>query len=298
MTKISGLFIAATLALTGAPARPLAQATPDAGRQIALRFEATVGDEAFACGTRYAGIGTTGSSITVSDFRFYVSGVRLVKDDGTEVPLALTQDGLWQHDDVALLDFEDGTKSCANGTPETRNVIEGRVPDGRYVGVRFAVGLPFDTNHREPTLQPSPLNLTSLFWNWNAGYKFMRIDLKSTGQPQGWMIHLGSTGCTPREGPSTVPVSCRSDNIVSVVLPGMDVDRDVVRLDLRELLADANVDVNQDETPIGCMSGGGDDDCVPLFRKLGLAFRDAPAGTQSVFAARRGPAPSAVGDRR
>jgi uncharacterized repeat protein (TIGR04052 family) len=302
MTKLSGWFIALPFALAGAPARSLAQspasAAAGAGRSIALHFEATVGDQPFSCGTQYAGIGTTNSSITVSDLRFYVSGARLIRDDGIEVAVALTPDGLWQQDDVALLDFEDGTRSCANGTPETRNVIEGRVPDGHYVGVRFAVAVPFEKNHREPTLQPSPLNLSRMFWNWNAGYKFMRVDLKSTGQPQGWVIHLGSTGCTPAEGPTTVPVSCSSTNEVRVSLPAFDLDRDVVRFDLRALLADANVDVNQEDTAVGCMSGADDEDCAPLFRRLGLPFGNAPVAAQSVFAVRHGGARSAAGERR
>ena len=82
------------------------------------------------------------------------------------------------------------------------------MPAGNYTGVRFEVGLPFDKNHAEVTLQPSPLNLSRMFWNWNAGYKFMRLDIRSTGQPRGWLVHLGSTGCTPTGKPSIVPVSC------------------------------------------------------------------------------------------
>lgn len=300
MTRYLRLFALGVAGLAGAADHVLAQAPvsapTDARRQVAIRFEATVGDEAFACGRRYDGIGVSGSSITVADFRFYVSAVRLIRDDGTEVPVPLTVDGLWQQEDVALLDFEDGTTSCANGTPELRNLIEGRVPEGHYVGVRFAVGVPFDKNHRDPTLQASPLNLTRLFWNWNAGYKFLRIDLRTTGQPQGWVIHLGSTGCTPR-GPTAVPASCASPNDVPVHLPAFDVDRDVVRVDLRALLADANVDVNQTDTAFGCMFAPTDGDCVPLARRLGLPFGDAPIAAQQVFTVRPRTMPSMAGAR-
>ena len=273
-------------------------ASSEAKRKVALHFEATVGDDPLTCGTSYDGIGVTRSSITIADFRFYVSNVRLIRDDGTDRPVALDADGLWQQDDVGLLDFEDGTTSCANGTPEVRHVVDGTVATGRYTGVRFVVGVPFEKNHREPTLQPSPLNLTRMFWNWNAGYKFLRIDLKSTGQPQGWMIHLGSTGCTPDEGPTRVPVSCRAPNEVAVTLPMFDVDRDVVRFDLRALLAEANVDINDADTAVGCMSGPTDADCAPIFRRLGLPFGDIGVGRQAVFTVRRGAAESAVGERR
>lgn len=299
MKRLSRCLALVVIVLAGGPGRVFAQATEatsslDGERSVTLHFEATVGGEAFSCGSRYEGIGVTRSSITVGDLRFYVSAVRLIRDDGADVPVSLIADDLWQQDDVALLDFEDGTASCANGTPETRLVVEGRAPAARYTGVRFTVGVPFEKNHREPTLQPSPLNLTRMFWNWNAGYKFLRIDLKTTGQPQGWVIHLGSTGCTPGGGPTIVPVSCASPNDVIVALPAFDVDRDVVGFDLGALLADANVDVNQNETPVGCMSGARDDECVPLFRQLGLPFRDAPLAAQRVFTVRQGAVPSAA----
>ena len=273
-------------------ATPRSAAAQPLEKSVAVRFEAVVGSQPFACGTQYPDIGVTKSTMTVTDFRLFVSGVALVRDDGSVVPVTLAQDGLWQYEDVALLDFEDGTTSCANGTPETRAVVEGRVPAGRYAGLQFIVGLPFEKNHREPTLQPSPLNLTRMFWNWNAGYKFMRIDLKTTGQPQGWEVHLGSTGCTPREGPTTVPVECKAANQVAVRFPSFDADRDVVRLDLQSLLATSNIDVNQADTATGCMSGPTDADCAGLFARLGLPFGDAPARDQEVFSARPGSATS------
>jgi uncharacterized repeat protein (TIGR04052 family) len=302
MTNSTRPFILAMVALAASSEHVRAQAAGVTSpsrteRSVTLHFEATVGDESFACGNRYEGIGVTHSAITVGDLRLYVSAVRLIRDDGVDVPLSLTPDGLWQQNDVALLDFEDGTKSCANGTPELRSVVEGLVPSAQYVGVRFVVGVPFEKNHREPTLQPSPLNLTRMFWNWNGGYKFLRIDLKTTGQPQGWSIHLGSTGCTPHDGPTTVPIACTSINEVTVNFPAFDVDHDVVRFDLRSLLADSNVDVNQEDTAVGCMSGPDDEDCAPLFHQLGLPFNKAPSGMQRVFAVRRGAVISVAGER-
>lgn len=257
-----------------------------AGMPVSIRFAAVVGDKPFACGTKYDGIGTTNSAIELTDFRFYASNVRLVKADGTEVPVALTQDGLWQNGGAALVDFEDATGACVNGTPETRYVIEGTAPAGDYKGVRFALGLPFDVNHKEVTLQPSPLNLSRMFWSWNAGYKFMRLDLRSTGQPKGWMIHLGSTGCQPNDSPSTPPVSCKYANLATIDLPYAQ-GRDEIRLDLKQLLAESNVDINQEKTAMGCMSGPTDQECAPLFKALGLGIGDLPAaGPQRVFTTR------------
>ena len=34
------------------------------------------------------------------------------------------------------------------------------------------MGVPFESNHRDSTIAPSPLNITAMFWNWQGGYKF------------------------------------------------------------------------------------------------------------------------------
>lgn len=258
------------------------------GQPVRVRFAAVVGSTPLVCGQRYDDIGLTKSSISLVDLTFYVSRLRLLKADGTEQPVVLDQDGPWQTDDVALLDFENRTGACANGTEQTRDVIEGRAPAGTYVGVRFDLGLPFEKNHQDPTLQPSPLNLTRMFWSWNAGYKFLRLDLESTKQPEGWMLHLGSTGCTPKGSPRTAPVSCARPNRVTVDLPSFDAATDLVEFDLRALLAASNVDSNTAETAIGCMSGPSDPECTPLLTQFGLLAADgATPAPQSVFRARR-----------
>ena len=278
MTRFALPVLAASLFAVPAVAQ-----TP---QPIAIRFAATAGGAAVGCGQSMAAIGTTQSTINIVDFRFYVSKLRLLKADGSETPVALTQDGLWQVDDVALLDFEDATGACANGTPETRHVIEGTAPAGDYSGVRFEVGLPFEKNHADSTLAPSPLNLSRMFWNWNAGYKFMRLDIRSSGQPRGWLVHLGSTGCAPAGSATTVPVSCANRNAVTVDLPSFAPAREVVEMDVAALFATSNVDVNTDKTALGCMSGPSDPECAGLFGQLGLAIGDKPAGAQKVFRAK------------
>lgn len=280
MTRTAVLSLAA-FAAAGATA--LAQPAPT---PVTLKFAATAAGAPVACGAKVEGVGTTRSTISLVDFRFYVSRVRLVRADGAEVPVTLTQDSLWQLDDVALLDFENGSGACANGTEQTRDIVTGSVPVGEYTGLRFDVGLPFEKNHRDPTLQPSPLNLSRMFWNWNGGYKFMRLDIRTTGQPRGWLVHLGSTACTPSDGPSTVPVSCAHSNVVTVDLPAFSAARDVVELDVLTLFAASNVDVNTPDTAMGCMSGSTDPECRGLFEQLGLAIGDTPAGRQRVFRVR------------
>jgi len=264
-------------------------------QEVALRFKPTVGDKAFACGESYDGIGTTNSKITPTDFRFYVHNVRLIDAAGKETPVALEQDGKWQVDNIALLDFENGSGPCANGTADTNEVIKGMAPAGKYTGVKFTVGVPFERNHAEPAKAPSPLNLTQLFWVWNSGYKFARIEMKTTGLPQGWMLHLGSTGCQPGGTAQTIPTNCNFPNRAEVALTNFNVNSDVVITDLKKLLDGANVDVNQEKTARGCMSGQNDTDCAPLFANLGLPFAGKQSPGQKFFATEKGSNTAQVG---
>jgi uncharacterized repeat protein (TIGR04052 family) len=264
-----------------------------ADRQVSVHFDAVVGAEKFACGSTYKNIGTTKSSISPRDFRFYIHGVELIDESGKSVQVQLTQDGKWQVDDVALLDFEDATGGCSNGTPDVNREIRGTVPDAHYTGLRFILGVPFTANHTDPTTEPSPLNLTALFWTWNGGHKFARLDFSSTGMPRGFLVHLGSTGCSPHQTRITVPTQCGNPNRVPVEFSAFDPDRDTVTADLASLLRDTNVDLNQKDTPAGCMSGPDDSDCSGLFANLGLAFGARAGGEQRFFRRSTAPSPNA-----
>ncbi|MDB9527617.1 metallo-mystery pair system four-Cys motif protein [Oscillatoria sp. CS-180] len=166
----------ASLAVGLTPIVAQAQATPQ--QTVSIQFAGMVGDQAFSCEESYM-LGTTETMMMPTDFRLYVSEVALIDTDGNAVMVELEQDGQWQYENVALLDFEDGTGTCANGTAETRTEVVGTVPEGEYEGVRFTLGVPFDLNHADATLAASPLNLTAMWWNWQGGYKFLRADFEN-----------------------------------------------------------------------------------------------------------------------
>ncbi len=249
---------------------------PSGPQPVTVRFAAQVGDAAFACGQSYSGIGTTGSAVQVKDFRFFVSDLRMLRADGSEVPVALTQDGATQVDRIALLDFENGTGGCV-GTPALNSDVEGTVEGGGFTGLRFTLGIPPVRNHGDASAAPAPLNTTGLFWSWNLGYMFFKADLASAGRPGGWFAHLGSTGCTSST-PGTA--TCTSPNRVEVTLSGFDPTRDVAVADLKTLLSASNVDAESGGAP-GCMSSPTDGDCTPLLPRFGVG------GAQQLFRAAR-----------
>lgn len=244
--------------------------------QITIELAGRVGDAAFACGAVYPGVGTTETELTALDFRFYVHDVRLLTASG-EVPLELTDDGVWQSAGVALIDFENGD-GCESGNAPMNTRLVGTVPagTGAFTGLRFRVGVPAARNHLDVSTAPSPLNLSAMFWGWQAGYKYLRIEGRTTGQPGGMRVHVGATGCVGdfRSGMTT----CANPNDILVNLDNFDPASHVVVADLAALLSASDLDRDAGGQP-GCMSDPGDPECATIFEALGIT----EASTQRLF---------------
>ncbi len=293
--RVGFLSAAASLAVvaaaaaqgTGGPARAPAERQP-----VQITFDARVGDQPFKCGERYEGIGANKATILPQDFRLYVSDLRLLTASGTEVPLALTPDKIWQNDKVALLDFENDTGNCS-GNPRMNRVVRGTAPKDVYRGLVFTVGVPVELNHLDPTLATAPLNVSDLFWPWRVGYKFTSIVFDSSQPPAGgpnmpgmhastYSMVLGSMECGDGawDAPPTAP--CKSANRPVFRLDSFDVAKDRVTLDLAALFASNDLAIKPPNADTACWSFPENDGCVSVMGGLGLAFR-GQASTGQTF---------------
>ena len=309
-------FILPTLAVT-------LFAAASAQQPVTITFNGMVGDAPIACGQDYPNIGSEGTTIAFQDARVYVSNLRLVNAAGEEVPINLEQDGLWQVQNVALLDYENATGGCSDvGTTATNNQVKGTVPEGDYDGLVFDLGVPFELNHADATTAPSPLNVSSLFWSWQYGYKFARIEIlkaqvagakapdetvnvdkgnqasaEALGHAGGtemmdmgdgaangfWPIHLGSTGCSSPAPVVSPAAECARPNLNTVRLESFSPANDTVTLDVATLLKGVDVGKSLELAPPGCMSGFDDPDCPTLFKNLGLALETGKATSSQTF---------------
>lgn len=254
----------------------------DKTNNVEVNFSAKVGTEAFECGKIYSDIGVgigDASNYQVNDFRVFVSDLKLTKTDGSKVDLVLTQDGIWQHEGTALLDFENGCSG--NGNAETNTVVKATVDDDQYTGICMTVGVPFSQNHEDTASAPSPLNASGMFWNWQGGHKFIRID--GVGDPgdtthanKGYNLHLGSTGCAAPGKTSSPEEQCTYPNVMEVCFGGdgtttFDTTNNSVVFDIKSVFAESNVTID-DEAPAGCMSFPGDSACNEILPRLGLPY--------------------------
>lgn len=246
-----------------------------------VNFKAMLGDEPYICGQTYSNIGTQMSDFTAKDFRLYASNITTTLSDGTKQIFDVMEDGVWQHDGVVLLDFG---HSCDLTTDQPINTqITGSVKlmPGQIVHqLCFDVGVPFEANHEDNTLQASPLNVSGMYWAWQSGHKFFRLD--GVTDAGGFNVHLGSTGCVS-EGRTQAPISqCANPNRPTICLD-LDLTTQSIIVDAKALLADADVSQNTANTAPGCMSGNNDPECQTIIPKFGLDFTYTPSASEQTL---------------
>jgi cytochrome c peroxidase len=256
-------------------------------REVEIHFDARVGEQRVTCDRQLEQLGANGRTAQIEDLRFFVHDVQLIDDAGKKVAVELADDDAWQYRNVGLIDLEDASGSCGNGSPEINPLLRGKVPEGRYTGLFFRVGVPAELNHVNPALYPAPLSNTALHWVWLLGYKFFRLDLNLTEDEErtasGFEVHLGSDQCS-RKGSD---ISCKRENVAEVELSSFDTENDKVVLDLGALLSGVSLERKDGEESVpGCTSKLADRDCDPVFTAFGLDLKSGtPRASQRVFRA-------------
>lgn len=222
---------------------------------VHIEFSATWNGQAIQCDS---------DELALTDLRFYVSNVALIDSRGNEHSVSLTPDERWQQQGVALIDLENGSGTCSNGTADIRASLEGTVTGSDFVGVKLTIGVPFEMNHANPLLAQPPLDDAAMHWHWRSGYKFLRAGISR--QADSFWIHLGSTGC---EGTIHNISGCNSPNRVEVKFPEFSAESDLIAIELSELFRGVDL---ENGTRSDCSSSPAERACAMPFAALGLSF--------------------------
>jgi uncharacterized repeat protein (TIGR04052 family) len=167
-------------------------------------------------------------SATLHRLQFYVHDVEMLRGNGSWERLRLNTELPWQNERVALVDLK-------GANPERREVVSGSGAEESYTGVRFAIGVPFELNHANPLTASAPLDRPELFWSWQSGYKFLRIEL--TDQEHAGAFHLGSTGCSSASALRPPTQACAQPNAMRIELRGFDPLRQTIEVRVADLVA-------------------------------------------------------------
>ncbi len=276
-TSLSLLMFALATGCTKDDGDPVIEDTAPDFLNISIPFKAEVDGNAFGCNATFSDVGTTNATVEFQDFRMYISAIGLTDSTGSSTLLELDP-GPFQGGGIALLDFEDGSWNCEeNGTVEVHTAITGRVPNADYTGLAFTVGVPFEVNH--PASQDGaapPLDAPGMFRGPLFGHYFIKVELTSVGEPDGYPAHITSAGCSV-DGASQVE-DCTSPNRRTWAFSNFDPASNSVVIDLEEFLARNDVNANSvapppsnTETPPGCQADPNDQDCRDLFISYGLS---------------------------
>jgi uncharacterized repeat protein (TIGR04052 family) len=251
-------------------------------QDISISFMGHTGADHVMCGMTASNMGTGAASGMVTDFRVFVHDVTLIDEDGEEFIITQT-DNDFQTARLTLLDFRDRS-DCTQMSGETNPAYNSEVigtfqaPEGTLISaIKFGVGVPFELNHANPLTADAPLNSSGMQWNWQGGYKHMRIEGKFDSQP--YVFHLGSTGCDgePQSGGTT---ACSNNNRPTITLTEFNPDMQAVVIDVQALTEDTELDADGGAK---CHSQMDNAVCSEQFNALGLSHNGTTSNGQTVF---------------
>jgi len=161
MKKIFSLFAIATTALFISCSDD--DATPGVGT-LTLEFDNVVSTANLELNTSTNPyINSNGEEYRITWLSYYVSNIKLKREDGTVYEDEIKSDGSAGY----YLVKEDETGS--------HEITLKDIPAGNYTEVTFTIGV--DANQVDQGAQTGPLDpAKGLFWSWNSGYIFLAIE--------------------------------------------------------------------------------------------------------------------------
>lgn len=211
---------------------------------------------------------------SIQQLAFFISDINLSSENNVQqAQLEVTP---WQANNVVLIqphlpdcttklevDDQSEQKDLAIlDTLKTNNLLQFSVPVDLDASnqLSFSLAVPFALNHENPLLQPSPLNLPSMFWSWRSGHKFLRLDMQ--GATKNWVFHLGSVGCTAVSTMRAPKEQCVQPNRVNFTL---DKKHDGTKLVMHLDRLIANTSLQDSDS---CLFHSGQESCSILMSNL------------------------------
>ena len=224
-----------------------------------LKFQLTHNNQNVNCSSK---LQLADESWQISQFQFYAHNF-YVQDQHKQWHPAAIKANQDQSSSVMLLG---GVCGADQNWQANLNAM---IPADEIKSVKFTLGVPHKLNHLNPITQPSPLNQSDMFWTWQMGYKFARIEL--TNQSSEWIFHLGSTGC---DSPSPVRApeeACKNPNRANIRVANFELTKPI-NISLSELLQgiDLKAENNCQSAPSAL--------CTKLMSRIGVNSKQTVFG--------------------
>ena len=177
---------------------------------VTLEFNNTFGDKTLVLGDANSTTATVNTSAEgqvhhFSEVKYVISNIRLIKNDGKEVPYHIN-------------DLDQGATVINQAKSESLRYVLRDIPKGEYKQIKFGLGVRSDLNVLNEAKFPNfyaaaGANDTEMMWEWGTGYRFTKIEGFYETDHKQMSIHTGSTVDDDENG---------------ALIQGVDAYRDVV----------------------------------------------------------------------
>ncbi|MFD1602200.1 MbnP family protein [Flavobacterium artemisiae] len=188
MQNFKKYFIAATAALAFVSCS--SDDDNPASNNLTLEFNNTfktttivLGDAASTSAT--ANTSASGQVHHFSELKYVISNIRLVKEDGSEVPYNVN-------------DLDKGATVIDQSKTATLSYVLSNVPSATYKQIKFGLGIKQEQNTLDQVRFPkfyalAGANDTQMMWEWGTGYRFTKVEGFYDTDNKTMSIHTGST---------------------------------------------------------------------------------------------------------
>lgn len=153
---------------------------------LSIEFDNRVGDQKLVLGTTTAK-NSSGEDFTVTTLNYFVSNITLKNDKGETIKFP---------NDYFLIRQADSKSLIATLKD---------VPAGNYTELSYTIGVDSlksisDVSQRTGVLDPASYGNDNMYWSWNSGYIFFKMEGTSTAIPansmgmKGYQLHIGGFG--------------------------------------------------------------------------------------------------------
>ncbi|MNQ55408.1 hypothetical protein D3C85_695020 [compost metagenome] len=207
-----------------------------AANNLTLEFNNTFKEKTIVLGDATSASATTNTSAAgqihhFSELKYVISNIRLIKDDGSEVPYNVN-------------DLDKGATVIDQAKAASLSYVLNNVPSATYKQIKFGLGIKTEQNTLDQTRFPkfyaaAGANDTEMMWEWGTGYRFTKIEGFYDGDNKVMSIHTGST-VAGEEGAYTQGVNAYRDvtlNLTTNAVVGSKAPKIKIKADLDKLLS-------------------------------------------------------------
>jgi hypothetical protein len=161
-----------------------------AANNVTLEFNNTFKNTPIVLGNASATAATVNTSAAgqlhhFSELKYVISNIRLIKEDGTEIPYNVN-------------DLDKGASVIDQSKVATLSYVLSNIPSATYKQIKFGLGIKQDQNTLNQTKFPNfyvtaGANDTEMMWEWGTGYRFTKIEGFYGPDNKEMSIHSGST---------------------------------------------------------------------------------------------------------